>query len=538
MVVLMFLSMFKYKEADRSRYYYKEINNFVTILTCSIPLIVNIIRMLEGFTEVKCCKKMIDKNPYTTLQKTKTLKNSLNRSLTNNLSSEEQFAWLEAHSIEYFVRDIFVGISTALKKSTEKYGNINQIIPSFVHQSIPYTIHFGNYCLDDETVKNSDYLDIKIEEFAPKCFAYLRNLESIDMNEMVNQFLPKNNKKGIKESQGKSGSFFISTDDSKYLIKTLKVEEFDLIRNNFLYKYCKYIAQNPKSLLSRLYGMYNLNVNNGKDNILIIVMRNVIGDFKDNVIAKFDLKGSSFKRKSKLDIEKIDEKTMKDNNFDEIEHKIFLGKESSDKLRLICKKDSEFLRDMNLMDYSLFLIKINILKNEAKDIFGDNIIDNVNAASNQILFTKEEKLDNSSDDINNDSLKRNFSVQGQGRIHDIDYYKPYLYPSINQGTAYILSIIDYLQLFNFFKYIESELKTKFRKNGKKIISCVDPKTYSDRFINYIIDITDLNQILKDENNFNTGDNIINNVNNNETDANMSIEAGDLSSKSELINKND
>jgi len=534
MVVLMFLSMFKYKEADRSRYYYKEINNFVTILTCSIPLIVNIIRMLEGFTEVKCCKKMIDKNPYTTLQKTKTLKNSLNRSLTNNLSSEEQFAWLEAHSIEYFVRDIFVGISTALKKSTEKYGNINQIIPSFVHQSIPYTIHFGNYCLDDETVKNSDYLDIKIEEFAPKCFAYLRNLESIDMNEMVNQFLPKNNKKGIKESQGKSGSFFISTDDSKYLIKTLKVEEFDLIRNNFLYKYCKYIAQNPKSLLSRLYGMYNLNVNNGKDNILIIVMRNVIGDFKDNVIAKFDLKGSSFKRKSKLDIEKIDEKTMKDNNFDEIEHKIFLGKESSDKLRLICKKDSEFLRDMNLMDYSLFLIKINILKNEAKDIFGDNIIDNVNAASNQILFTKEEKLDNSSDDINNDSLKRNFSVQGQGRIHDIDYYKPYLYPSINQGTAYILSIIDYLQLFNFFKYIESELKTKFRKNGKKIISCVDPKTYSDRFINYIIDITDLNQILKDENNFNTGDNIINNVNNNETNANMSIEAGDLSSKSELF----
>ena len=530
MVVLMFLSMFKYKEADRSRYYYKEINNFVTILTCSIPLIVNIIRMLEGFTEVKCCKKMIDKNPYTTLQKTKTLKNSLNRSLTNNLSSEEQFAWLEAHSIEYFVRDIFVGISTALKKSTEKYGNINQIIPSFVHQSIPYTIHFGNYCLDDETVKNSDYLDIKIEEFAPKCFAYLRNLESIDMNEMVNQFLPKNNKKGIKESQGKSGSFFISTDDSKYLIKTLKVEEFDLIRNNFLYKYCKYIAQNPKSLLSRLYGMYNLNVNNGKDNILIIVMRNVIGDFKDNVIAKFDLKGSSFKRKSKLDIEKIDEKTMKDNNFDEIEHKIFLGKESSDKLRLICKKDSEFLRDMNLMDYSLFLIKINILKNEAKDIFGDNIIDNVNAASNQILFTKEEKLDNSSDDINNDSLKRNFSVQGQGRIHDIDYYKPYLYPSINQGTAYILSIIDYLQLFNFFKYIESELKTKFRKNGKKIISCVDPKTYSDRFINYIIDITDLNQILKDENNFNT----INNVNNNETDANMSIEAGGLSSKSELF----
>ena len=531
MVVLMFFSLFKYKEADKSKFYFKEINNFVTILTSSIPLIVNLIRILQGFTELKCCKKMIEKNPYTSLQRSKTLKNTLNRTLTNSMSLKEQFDWLEEHSIEYFVRDIFIGISTALKKSTEKYGNIGQIIPSNVHQSINYSIHFGNYCLDDDTVKNSDYLDIKIEEFAPKCFAYLRNLENIDMNEMVSQFMPKNNKKGIKESQGKSGSFFISTDDSKYLIKTLKVEEFDLIRNSFLYKYCKYIAENPKSLLSRLYGMYNLNVNNGKDNILIIVMRNVIGDFKDNVIAKFDLKGSSFKRKSQLDIEKIDEKTMKDNNFDEIEHKIFLGKESSDKLRLICKKDSEFLRDMNLMDYSLFLVKISILKDEAKDIFGDNIIDNLNAASNQILFTKEEKLDNSNDDISNDNIKRKLSVQGQGKIHDIFYYKQYLYPSINQGSAYILSIIDYLQLFNFFKYLESEIKTKFRKNGKKIISCVEPTTYSDRFIKYIYDITDLNKILKDENNFNTTNN--NNINN-ETDANMSIEAGDLASKSELF----
>ena len=357
------------------------------------------------------------------------------------------------------------------------------------------------------------------------------------MNEMVNQFLPKNNKKGIKESQGKSGSFFISTDDSKYLIKTLKVEEFDLIKNNFLYKYCKYLTNNPKSLLSRLYGMYNLNVNQGKDNILIIVMRNVIGDFQDNVMAKFDLKGSSFKRKSKFDMEKLDEKTMKDNNFDEIEHKIFLGKESVDKLRLICKKDSEFLRDMELMDYSLFLVKISVSKEEAKDIFGNNIIDDQTAASNQILFEAklDENLNISNIEKSSDDLVRNYSVRGQGKIHDIKYYKPYLYPSIKQGTAYILSIIDYLQLFNFCKYVEYKLKTKFRKNGKRRISCVDPQTYSDRFINYIIDITDLDKILNVKKNSNTDENKI--IENNQTDTNISLEGEDSKSKSELyINK--
>ena len=534
MIILMLLSLFKYSNTDKSKYYFKEINNFVTILTSSIPLIVNNCKIIFGFSELKCCKKIIEKNPYKKYQITKSFKNTLNKTLTNNLSTKDQFSWLESHSIEYFIRDIFVGISTALKKSTEKYGKTSQILPSYTHQSTQYTIHFGNLCLDDDTVKNSDYLDIKIEEFAPRCFSYLRNLENIDMNEMINQFLPKNNKKGIKQSQGKSGSFFISTDDSKYLIKTLKVEEFDLIKNCFLYKYCKYLSENPKSLLARLYGMYNLTVNQGKDNILIIVMRNVIGDFQDNILAKFDLKGSSFKRESNFDMDKVDEKTMKDNNFDEIEHKIFLAKESKEKLRTICKKDSEFLRDMELMDYSLFLVKISLPKEEAKDIFGDNIIDDQNVAMNQILF--EEKLDNSANiDNSKDDMKRNFSVKGEGQTHDIKYYKSYLYPSIKQGTAYILAIIDYLQIFNFFKYLESELKTKFRKNGKKIISCIDPKAYSDRFINYIIDITDLGKILNVENEMNTNDSKI--IDNTENEGDISLQAGDLQSKSELFGKN-
>ena len=551
MIILMILSMFKYLNSDKSKYYFKEINNITIILTCSIPLIINMMRVVQGFTKLSCSKKILENNIIVRRQRTKSYRNTLNKNLNQNLSVEEQYSWLEAHSIEYFIRDIFIGISTALSKSTSKYRNINQVIPSNAKESTKYSIHFGNFDLDDETVEKSDYLDIKIEEFAPKCFAYLRNLENIDMSEMVNQFLPKNNKKGINESQGKSGSFFISTDDNKYLIKTLKVEEFDLIRNSFLYKYCKYLAENPKSLLSRLYGMYNLNVNQGKDNILIIVMRNVTGDFQDNIIAKFDLKGSSFKRKSAFDIEKIDEKTMKDNNFDEIEHRIFLSKESSDKLRKICKKDSEFLRDMELMDYSLFLIKISLPKEEAIDIFGKDILKDQMSASGKILIdddtnNKEEEKNNINNDNNNNTVKRNFSVAGEGKLHDIEYYKPYLYPSINQGTAYILSIIDYLQIFNFFKYLESEIKTKFKKDGKKIISCVDPITYSDRFINYIIGVTEVKDILKvdsldkdqkkqlDISNFNTGDLSDANINN---ETNMSLQLGDLSSKNEFLKIN-
>ena len=236
---------------------------------------------------------------------------------------------------------------------------------------------------------------------------------------------------------------------------------------------------------------------------------------------------------------------MKDNNFDEIEHKIFLSKESCTKLRKICKNDSEFLRDMELMDYSLFLIKISLPNKEMIDIFGNDIINNQTKASDNILIedNEEEKNDTAKD------MKRNFSVMGEGKLHDIEYYKPYLYPSINQGTAYILSIIDYLQLFNFFKYLEMELKTKFRKDGKKVISCVDPKAYSDRFINYIIDVTNIEDILKtqlidnndetkpaDVSNFNTGELSVSNININ-NDNFMASEVGELSSKNDLLNQN-
>ena len=499
MITLMFLSLFKYYNSDKTLFYFREINNFITILTSSIPFIVNTIRIADGFTELKWCRKLIQRNPYSYFQAEKEFQNIFNKS--NNKSSEDQFAWLESHSIKYFIRDIFIGIATSLKKSAE-YGSSFDLQDIDINNSNEYIINFNNFCLNDETVKESEYLNVKIEEFCPKGFCFLRNLENIDIDEMIKQFLPKNNKKGIKESQGKSGSFFISTDDNKYLIKTLKATEFELIKNNFLFKYCEYLNKNPNSLLSRLYGMYSLSVNQGRDNILLIVMRNTIGDFQNNIMAKYDLKGSTFGRETKLKNEN-DKKTMKDNDFNDIEKKIFLEKKSSDKLRKICENDSKFLKDMELMDYSLFLVKLSLSKEDAEDIFGKNVMGNQNEASEQMLLEDNSDIDNNKKRV------------GERKKYNINYYEQYLYPSLNQGTAYILSIIDYLQLFNFFKFVESELKTKFRKNGKKIISCVEPEIYSKRFIGYINNITNLDESMN-KNDLNL-DNKVNNIIDNNID---------------------
>ena len=97
-------------------------------------------------------------------------------------------------------------------------------------------------------------------------------------------------------------------------------------------------------------------------------MRNVIGDFKDNIIAKYDLKGSTANRKSNFDMEKSDSSTMKDLNFNEYEHGIMINRENIRKFRKITKADSSFLCRLELMDYSVFLVKLTLSKNEIIDI--------------------------------------------------------------------------------------------------------------------------------------------------------------------------
>jgi hypothetical protein len=297
------------------------------------------------------------------------------------------------------------------------------------------------------------------------------------------------------------------------MVKTLRVDEFELIRHTFLNKYVDYLTFNPESLLCRIYGMYNIILSQGEE-ILIIVMRNVIGDFQDNIVAKYDLKGSTANRKSAFDMEKSDSSTMKDLNFNEYERGIMISRENIKKFRKITNLDSKFLCKMELMDYSVFLVKLTLSKKEEIDLFGEEIQKRKDNAFSELMVCQSIKPSNLSDELNADydsdesNLKINEevakvqprnSVRGEGKIFDIKHYKNYLFPSFKPGTAYILSIIDYFQMFNFYKVVESGIKTKFSKNAEGV-SCVDPETYSKRFIKYFETLTDIKQWYKDNNN--------------------------------------
>ena len=85
----------------------------------------------------------------------------------------------------------------------------------------------------------------------------------------------------ITRSAGKGMSFFISTDDNKIIIKTLKTEEMDLLLDpNFLSYYVRHIEENPNSLICRIYGVYNVITDYYNQPLFIMLIRDARGPFK------------------------------------------------------------------------------------------------------------------------------------------------------------------------------------------------------------------------------------------------------------------
>jgi len=81
------------------------------------------------------------------------------------------------------------------------------------------------------------------------------------------------NMKNIKESEGKSGSFFFFTHDQKFIIKTLNRSEKDAMLGNFLKAYHLHL-QEGSSLLTRIYGVYEVVIHN-VSKISIILLQNL-----------------------------------------------------------------------------------------------------------------------------------------------------------------------------------------------------------------------------------------------------------------------
>ena len=95
---------------------------------------------------------------------------------------------------------------------------------------------------------------------------------------------------------GASGSLFFLTNDDEFILKTVMHKEAEFLQK-LLPGYYMNLNQNPHTLLPKFFGMFIYQCN--QKNIRLTVMNNLLpSDVKMHL--KFDLKGSTYKRKVTL----------------------------------------------------------------------------------------------------------------------------------------------------------------------------------------------------------------------------------------------
>jgi len=198
---------------------------------------------------------------------------------------------------------------------------------------------------------------ICIKDYAPQVFRYIREnvcgLKDRSYERSIDA-LRKSKSRAEEEYKGLqtggSGSFFFKTFDNKFIIKTIQYQEAKFLLQ-ILKKYVTYLDKNRQSLISRILGMHSLHIYDLT--LYFIVMENI---FLANLDPQeqYDIKGSSVDRQTSNPTPK---KPMKDNDL-KLKKKrglVILTKKQTEDLIAQLLKDSEFLAQLNIMDYSLLV---------------------------------------------------------------------------------------------------------------------------------------------------------------------------------------
>lgn len=151
---------------------------------------------------------------------------------------------------------------------------------------------------------------------------------------------------------GASGSIFYLTNDDEFIIKTVQHKEGEFLQK-LLPGYYMNLNQNPRTLLPKFFGLYCYQCNS--KNVRLIVMNNLLPSYI-KLHEKYDLKGSTYKRKASKGERTKRSPTYKDLDFMEIHpNGIYLEADTYNALIKTIQRDCRVLESFKIMDYSLLL---------------------------------------------------------------------------------------------------------------------------------------------------------------------------------------
>ncbi|XP_010018411.1 PREDICTED: phosphatidylinositol 4-phosphate 5-kinase type-1 gamma, partial [Nestor notabilis] len=312
------------------------------------------------------------------------------------------------------------------------------------------------------------YADFRFKTYAPVAFRYFRELFGIRPDDYLYSLC---NEPLIELSNpGASGSLFYVTSDDEFIIKTVMHKEAEFLQK-LLPGYYMNLNQNPRTLLPKFYGLYC--VQSGGKNIRVVVMNNILPRVV-KMHLKFDLKGSTYKRRASKKEKEKSSPTYKDLDFmQDIPEGLMLDADTFTALVKTLQRDCLVLESFKIIDYSLLLGVHNIDQQEREQ------------QSEGAHSTSDEKRPVGQKALYSTAME---SIQGgatRGEPIDTDDAMGGI-PAVNgKGERLLLhvGIIDILQSYRFIKKLEHTWKALVHDGDT--VSVHRPSFYAERFFKFM-----------------------------------------------------
>jgi len=287
--------------------------------------------------------------------------------------------------------------------------------------------------------------------YFPKAFKKIRHICEIKEEDIC---LNLEGQWSLDKGFGKSGAQIVKLDPGheSIFVKTVFDNEIKKLQE-LLPSLIHHFETTPQSLLSVFLGLYSLQFRSQK--VTIMIMLSVFPLQRNHLSAVYDLKGSSINRSEGEDPNEKG-KTFKDMDWIRHNRKIGLTASTMDDMLKVLSLDTEYLVDNSLMDYSLLVA-----------------VQEVNHS-----LTIEEQLP---------SIYDRFStgvVAWDARLKKM--------------CIFYFGIIDILQAYNFRKISERVKNVVMYQTKASQHSCVDPKSYGDRFLKFAVEQIFFEQINMQE----------------------------------------
>ncbi|KAA0714312.1 Phosphatidylinositol 4-phosphate 5-kinase type-1 beta [Triplophysa tibetana] len=305
------------------------------------------------------------------------------------------------------------------------------------------------------------YPDFRFKTYAPLAFRYFRELFGIKPDDYLYSIC----KEPLIElsNPGASSSLFYLTSDDEFIIKTVQHKEAEFLQK-LLPGYYMNLNQNPRTLLPKFYGLYC--VQSGGMNIRVVVMNNVLPRSL-KMHYKYDLKGSTYKRRASRKEREKSCPTYKDLDFVDMHEGLYFDPETYNALMKTLQRDCRVLESFKIMDYSL-LLGVHVLDQ------GNRLRD---GSDWKRTLTQKVLYSTAMESIQGDG-KSNEAMTADNTMGGIPART-----TRDDKLLIFLGIIDILQSYRFIKKLEHSWKALVYDGDT--VSVHRPSFYANRFLKFM-----------------------------------------------------